>query len=58
MSMLNLIWININIMEMKQNMLIYFFILMLVSREKEWDNYKDEVSYEEKNEILIWKEVR
>jgi hypothetical protein len=45
MSMLNLIWININIMEMKQNMLIYFFILMLVSREKEWDNYKDEVSY-------------
>jgi hypothetical protein len=34
MSMLNLISININIMNMKRHMLICFFIFMLVGKER------------------------
>ncbi len=34
MSMLNLYWININIMNMKRHMLICLFIFMLLSMEK------------------------
>jgi hypothetical protein len=30
-------------MDMKRHMLIFFFISMLVDREKEWDSYKKEV---------------
>jgi hypothetical protein len=30
-------------MDMKRNMLIYFFISMLVGKEREWDSYKMEV---------------
>jgi hypothetical protein len=30
-------------MDMKWHMLIYFFISMLVDREKEWGSYKMEV---------------
>jgi hypothetical protein len=30
-------------MDMKKHMLIYFFIFMLVDREKEWSIYKMEV---------------
>jgi hypothetical protein len=37
-------------MDMKKHLLIYFFISMLVDREKEWDNYK--------MEIVIWKGSR
>jgi hypothetical protein len=33
-SMLNLIWFNLHFMDMKKHMLIYFFISMLVDREK------------------------
>jgi hypothetical protein len=43
MSMLNLILTNTHLMEMIKHMLIYFFIFMLVDREKERDNYKMEV---------------
>jgi hypothetical protein len=39
------IWININIMDMKIYMLICFYISMLVGRENEWSNYKDQNSY-------------
>jgi hypothetical protein len=34
MSISNLIWININIMDMKKHTLIFLFISMLVGREK------------------------
>jgi hypothetical protein len=30
-------------MDMKRHMLIYFFISMLMDREKEWGSYKMEV---------------
>jgi hypothetical protein len=40
MSMSNLIWVNINIMDIKKHMLISLFISMLVGKEKEWDGYK------------------
>jgi len=30
-------------MDIKRHMIIFFFISMLVDREKEWDNYKMEV---------------
>jgi hypothetical protein len=30
-------------MHMKRHMLIYFFIFMLIDREKEWGSYKMEV---------------
>jgi hypothetical protein len=30
-------------MEMKKHMLIYFFISMLVDKEKKWNSYKLEV---------------
>jgi hypothetical protein len=36
MSMSNLVWININILDMKRHMLISLFISMLVGREEEW----------------------
>jgi len=39
MSMSDLHWININIMNMKRHMLICLFIFMLLSMEKNWDNY-------------------
>jgi hypothetical protein len=34
-------------MDMKRHILIYFFISMLVDREKEWSSYK--------KELVIWK---
>jgi hypothetical protein len=43
MSMLNLIWINIEFMDMKRHMLNYFFISMLVYNQKDRDSYKMEV---------------
>jgi hypothetical protein len=30
-------------MDMKTHMIIYFFVSLLVDRDKEWDNYKMEV---------------
>jgi hypothetical protein len=39
MSLSNLIWINVNIIDMKIHMLICLFISMLVGREKEWGSY-------------------
>ncbi len=38
---------------MKRQMLIYFFISMLVDREKEWDNYKMEVVIKKVNKKKI-----
>jgi hypothetical protein len=50
MSMSNLMWMNINFMDMKRHMLINLlsitlvvFISMLVDKEKEWGSYKMEV---------------
>jgi hypothetical protein len=43
MSMSNLILINLHFMGMKRHILIYFFICMLVDREKELDSYKMKV---------------
>jgi hypothetical protein len=40
MSMLNLIWINTNILDMKKYMLICF-LSMLMSKKYKWDKYKD-----------------
>jgi steroid 5-alpha reductase family enzyme len=40
-------------MNMKRQMLIYFFISMLVDREKEWDNYKMEVVIKKVNKKKI-----
>jgi hypothetical protein len=39
MSMLNLIWININFTDIIRHLLICFFISMLEGREKESSNY-------------------
>jgi hypothetical protein len=43
MSMSNLIKINIHFMDMKRDMLICFFISMLVDKEKEWGGYIMEI---------------
>jgi hypothetical protein len=40
-------------MDMKRHMLIYFFISMLVVREKEWSSYKMEVVKLE-NEVVVF----
>jgi hypothetical protein len=40
MSMSNLIWININIIDMKRHMLMYVFVSMWEIREKEWGRYE------------------
>lgn len=40
MSMLNLIWINTNILDMKKYMLICF-LSTLMSKKYKWDKYKD-----------------
>jgi hypothetical protein len=45
MSMLNSIWININIMDMKRHILICILISMLVNREKDWGSYKDGINH-------------
>jgi hypothetical protein len=42
MTISDLILININTMDIKRHMLIFFFISMLVGREKEWDTYDDQ----------------
>jgi hypothetical protein len=55
MSMLNLIWINIHLMNMKRHMLIYFFIFMLVDREKEWGSYKIEVVIKKNGKKILRK---
>jgi hypothetical protein len=41
MSLSNLIWKNVNIMDMKGYMLILCFISMLVGKEKVWNTYKN-----------------
>jgi hypothetical protein len=40
-SMSNLIWIDVNTMDMKRHVLIFLLISMLLGREKKWDRYKD-----------------
>ncbi len=50
MSMSNLIWININIMNVKIHTLIFLFISMLVGREKRMIRIGG--SYYEKNETI------
>jgi len=52
-------------MNMKKDMLNYFFISMLVYREKQWDSYKMEVvirkggivikKVNRKKKVVIWK---
>jgi hypothetical protein len=43
MSTSNLIYINIHLVDMKRSMLIYFFLFMLMEKEKEWGSYKMDV---------------
>jgi len=43
MSMSNLTWININILDMKKYVLICF-LSMLMSKKNKWDKYEDEGS--------------
>jgi hypothetical protein len=42
-------------MDMKKYILIYFFISMLVDREKEWNNYKTKVVIKKGGGIVIKK---
>jgi hypothetical protein len=42
-------------MDMKRHMLNFSFISMLVCKKKEWGNYENGGSYEERCEIVIMK---
>jgi hypothetical protein len=57
MSTSNLIWFNINYMDMKRHMLMCFFIFMLVSRENEWGRYKDGIKIMKEGKWLLEKYV-
>jgi hypothetical protein len=54
-TMSNLIWINITIMDMKRRMLIYILTSMLISKEKKWNNdIKNEIVKFENKIICDW----
>ncbi len=53
MSMSNLILININIMDMKKNMLICIFISMLMDNKRGEIILKLKNNYQERNETII-----
>jgi len=58
MSMSNLVLININITDMKRHMLICLFIFMLVGKERGEIVIKIKDNYQDRNDIVIKKEVK
>ncbi len=58
MSTSNLILININITDIKRHMLVCLFIFMLVGNERDEIIIKIKDSYQDRNEVVIRKEVK